>query len=1471
MVNESMPNRQDAPRRTLETYGDLLDSESGSLHARRTLRQKERLLAASRNTITRLQAEASELQVRKNALAGQVSKLQLELEQTISEKAIQHSAKVQLEAELVVDRVQLAEYKSAFERLESNSLLRFSRVLAAPVKKLARQLPTEPEVTPAPNNEEFPQSAKTVELESDSPRLIIKKVSDTYRIEGNVSLAEEITQSLPPKYAPTDSERILLDQVHGEARLLKGLPSVPRAQRGIGYIAHADRIMYCTQSPAEFENDGSSRRTRGLTKAIADLGTDIFIAARPGYPWDTESQEQVPSATRFEDRPNGVRTVCNPGPSWTQNALDYYFHEAADVYAREAMINRPSKIVAVSDYIVALPALIAARRLGVPFACEVRELLDSRHPAVKDLQPDSERYTLSVSLETMVVLNADYVFAINETIKNELVKRGVPQNRITLLPTAVDIFEFAPLRPNPTYAESFRIKGGLTLGYAGDLNEHRGLDMAIRAIADLVHKDEPVKLVIVGDGHALTDLASLTTELGIEHAVEFVGKVSPLEVPRFLEAFDAVVFPQRRSSCIGTVGAHSPLEAMSSGKAIIASDIAPHAELFGTDGSRGALFEADDVLALAKVIRDLTINRAKCEEMGREARRWITKYRSWSAIAQRQLEGLRKTTETPVPSATKRLGDMTIALISDEFTRKSIYGDVNIVLPTPSDWKTVIAESNIDLLFVESAWEGNNGSWTRKVGYYNEEQCRELRSLIIHCRSKGIPTVFWNKEDPIHFNRFRKTAKYFDHVLSTDANCLKDYWHNRGSLLQTLTSLPFWAQPKIHNPLPSGEVLKHTVAYGGSYYGKRFSKRSKELVSILDAAIQHGLTIYDRQFDNADSPYVFPKHLLQYVQGGLAYDAMVKAYKIHPVHINVNSVSNSPTMFSRRVFELAACGTPVISGPGLEIGGLFDSAIPSNMTPNALKASLDTWMSDETARVDAAWAALRVVYRSHLSAHRLAYVMRIAGLDVEVDELPAYVLEVDVLSDQSVHDILHQTHRPKVVIAKNDSSPEHVKNLTGRGIEVVESMPIGPAVAVANLGSSLVDPFAAEDLATALLYSGSTTASIKIDCHAENRVPIWQFAPVGPGNATMDFRLSSVAKNVSLHKVPANAQTVPTKHHKLYPAADEPLVVLLAGHDLKFTTEIQAEIEDLGHTVLVDKWKGHSKHDESQSRELLEQSDVIFCEWSLGNLSWYSKQKLPGQRLVARFHSQELFTDFPTNVDFDEVDKIVFVGEFIRQVALRRFGIPETKTTVIPNYVDLPALNLAKIEEARFNLGIVGIVPKQKRLDLALDLLSSLRVNDSRYKLFIKGRKPEAYRWMAARPDEMEFFDSQYARIENDPILRGAVIFDDHGNDMDEWYRKIGVVLSVSDFESFHFTLADGAASCAVPVSLTWPGAELIYPQSWLLTSICAMSARILAITRSDEEYTGAGEEAQQIAQRIFSRDKSLVSLVNTITRVQLP
>jgi glycosyltransferase involved in cell wall biosynthesis len=312
----------------------------------------------------------------------------------------------------------------------------------------------------------------------------------------------------------------------------------------------------------------------------------------------------------------------------------------------------------------------------------------------------------------------------------------------------------------------------------------------------------------------------------------------------------------------------------------------------------------------------------------------------------------------------------------------------------------------------------------------------------------------------------------------------------------------------------------------------------------------------------------------------------------------------------------------------------------------------------------------------------------------------------------------------------------------------------------------------------------------------------------------------------------------------------------IVGHDLKFLESLAGRFS-LSSDIVKHYWWGHRHHDVKASEELAESADTIFCEWFLGNAVWYSKHKRPDQRLIVRFHRQELETSYPSEADLEAIDQVVVVSDHTRRDAISKFGWErhENKIRVIPNAIDCSYFNRPKEKGAQYNIGIVGITPRLKRLDLALDVLEKCRAKDERFKLFIKGKKPTDYAWLRERPDELAYFSAQMERIESDHRLREGVIFDGWGANMGEWYRKIGYILSVSDLEGTHQAVAEGGASGAIPILRDWEGANQVYRADWVCKDIDDMVERVLAYSRSATDRLVAAGDAVSYMRGNFQID----------------
>lgn len=286
--------------------------------------------------------------------------------------------------------------------------------------------------------------------------------------------------------------------------------------------------------------------------------------------------------------------------------------------------------------------------------------------------------------------------------------------------------------------------------------------------------------------------------------------------------------------------------------------------------------------------------------------------------------------------------------------------------------------------------------------------------------------------------------------------------------------------------------------------------------------------------------------------------------------------------------------------------------------------------------------------------------------------------------------------------------------------------------------------------------------------------------------------------------------------------------ILFAGHDLKFMTDtISAYEQDDNFEVLIDQWNGHTGHDPTESAAKLAKADIIYCEWGLGNIRWYSKHKKPGQRLVVRLHLQEnQRPEYLQEADRDNIDRYIFIAPYRYEEFVEMHNLPRDRAKLVFNTVHVDKFDCPKSPEAAYTLGFVGIVPWRKRFDRALELFDILWHKDNRYTLRVKGKLPEDYPWMKTNPNfrqELADYEALYQKIEQAP-WRDNVIFDGHGNDMPEWYQKIGYLISTSDFEGSHQAVAEGMASGAVPLMLPWAGAETVYPKEFVFNSVEAMA-----------------------------------------------
>lgn len=283
-------------------------------------------------------------------------------------------------------------------------------------------------------------------------------------------------------------------------------------------------------------------------------------------------------------------------------------------------------------------------------------------------------------------------------------------------------------------------------------------------------------------------------------------------------------------------------------------------------------------------------------------------------------------------------------------------------------WEDQITEFEPDILFVESIWNGYNKTWRRKL---TPLPSAEFVELMNWCRAKKIPTVFWNKEDPIHFNTFLHVASYFDIVLTTDLDCIPLYKRLLGH--EQVYCLPFATCPQMFTPLEKYK-RKDGACFAGSYYNKR-EERKRDFEGIMDLLLKKGnVEIYDRNPYPGDPDYEYPDKYKSLIVGTLPANKIDVAYKSYKLGITLNIVKHSSTMQARRAFELLSCNTLVISNTCKGLENLFGDLIIYYDDPKKCEARLNQLLSNEILYEKIKLKGLRKVLSEHTYRERIAYV-----------------------------------------------------------------------------------------------------------------------------------------------------------------------------------------------------------------------------------------------------------------------------------------------------------------------------------------------------------------------------------------------------------------------------------------------------------------------------------------------------------------
>jgi glycosyltransferase involved in cell wall biosynthesis len=249
----------------------------------------------------------------------------------------------------------------------------------------------------------------------------------------------------------------------------------------------------------------------------------------------------------------------------------------------------------------ALVGRLAAGRAGVPFVYHVHS------PAGRD---STRRLLNSVNslVEWATVRDADRLIAVSPSVRQYMIGRGVPAERVIYVPNGVPLAGHHIERAAPTHT--------WTLGAIALFRPRKGIEVLLEALAAMRSRGANLRLRAVGSFETAwyeTTIRALAVRLGLEGAVDWIGFTR--NVNRELAKIDVFVLPSLFGEGLPMV----VLEAMAAGLPVVASRVEGVPEAVA-HRQTGLLVEPGSVSQLAAAIEEFVTGEVDYTALGRGAR-----------------------------------------------------------------------------------------------------------------------------------------------------------------------------------------------------------------------------------------------------------------------------------------------------------------------------------------------------------------------------------------------------------------------------------------------------------------------------------------------------------------------------------------------------------------------------------------------------------------------------------------------------------------------------------------------------------------------------------------------------------------------------------------------------------------------------------------------------------------------------------
>ncbi len=377
-------------------------------------------------------------------------------------------------------------------------------------------------------------------------------------------------------------------------------------------------------------HSGYTFRTRAILEQQHALGWETAQVTSSKHVAVSPDEETVDGLHFYRTRPSG--TFPRQLPVLDQlDVVTSLGRRLDQVIAAE----RPDILHAHSPSLNGLAALKAGRKHAIPVVYECRAFWEDAAVDHGTCSEGGIRYRFTKALESHVFRRVDAVTTICQGLKNDIIARGVPEKRVTVIPNAVDIERFKiGGKIDQNLAARLGVAGKTVLGFIGSFYAYEGLSLLVKSLPQILTQAPDTCLLLVGGGPQEDEIKGLVSRMQLDASVVFTGRVPHDEVNDYYHMVDIFVYPRLSMRLTDLVTPLKPLEAMAQGKLVLASDVGGHGELI-RDGYNGKIFAAGNSEALACAALDLIEHREQWGRLMANGRSFVEHERNWHASVSR--------------------------------------------------------------------------------------------------------------------------------------------------------------------------------------------------------------------------------------------------------------------------------------------------------------------------------------------------------------------------------------------------------------------------------------------------------------------------------------------------------------------------------------------------------------------------------------------------------------------------------------------------------------------------------------------------------------------------------------------------------------------------------------------------------------------------------------------------------------------